>query len=103
MIAKALERSLKWSLEAWRGLALDAKVVAAFGIGNWLLLFANHTTVAATRDVPLWALFPAGWDIVFLVLCGALPRVMWAPDFGSRARFRVAKTATRHTRSVVRG
>jgi len=92
MIAKALERSLKWSLEAWRGLALDAKVVAAFGIGNWLLLFANHTTVAATRDVPLWALFPAGWDIVFLVLCGALAftyplrDLRSGPAFGTRAR-----------------
>ena len=54
MIAKALERFLKWALWAWGDLSLDAKVVAGFGVVNWLLLFANHTTVAATRDVPLW-------------------------------------------------
>ena len=50
MLAKALERSIKWALSAWRELSLDAKVVTAFGIGNWLLLFANHTTVAATSS-----------------------------------------------------
>jgi hypothetical protein len=72
MIAKALERFLKWALWAWSDLSLDAKVVAGFGVVNWLLLFANHTTVAATRDVPLWELFPPGADIVFLVACGAL-------------------------------
>ena len=72
MLAKALERSIKWALSAWRELSLDAKVVTAFGIGNWLLLFANHTTVAATHDVPLWQLFPAGADAAFLITCGAL-------------------------------
>src|SRR5437867_3669230 len=73
MLAKALERSIKWALSAWRDLSLDAKVVAVFGVGNWLLLFANHTTVAATRDVPLWRLFPPGADVLFLIACGALP------------------------------
>jgi hypothetical protein len=58
MLAKSLERFIKWALSAWRDLSLDAKVVALFGIGNWFLLFANHTTVAATHDVPLWRLFP---------------------------------------------
>jgi hypothetical protein len=72
MLVKALERCAKWSLAAWRELSLDAKVVAAFGVGNWLLLFANHTTVAATRDVPLWQLFPPGADAAFLIACGAL-------------------------------
>src|SRR5207247_1810846 len=72
MLAKALERSIKWALSAWRDLSLDAKVVAVFGVGNWLLLFANHTTVAATRDVPLWQLFPPGADAAFLITCGAL-------------------------------
>src|SRR5882762_831427 len=48
MLAKALERSIKWALSAWRDLSLDAKVVAVFGVGNWFLLFANHTTVAAS-------------------------------------------------------
>jgi hypothetical protein len=72
MLAKALERFTKWALWAWRDLSLDAKVIALFGVGNWLLLFANHTTVAATHDVPLWQLFPPGADIAFLVACGAL-------------------------------
>src|SRR6058998_2328059 len=72
MLAKSLERFIKWALAAWRGLSLDATVVATVGIGNWLLLFANHTTVAATRDVPLWQLFPPGADAAFLITCGAL-------------------------------
>ena len=72
MLARGLERSIKWALSAWRDLSLDAKAVALFGVGNWLLLFANHTTVAATHDVPLWQLFPAGADAAFLIACGAL-------------------------------
>ncbi len=72
MIARALERCVLWSLAFWRELSLDAKVVGVIGVGNWLLLFANHTTVAATRDLPLWRLFPEGADVVFLVACGAL-------------------------------
>ena len=66
MVAKGLERLGKSALEAWRGLSLDARLVVVFGIGNWLLLFANHTTVAATRDVPLWQLFPPLADVAFL-------------------------------------
>src|SRR5438046_10340934 len=72
MLAKSLERFIKWALSAWRDLSLDAKVVALFGVGNWFLLFANHTTVAATHDVPLWQLFPPGADAAFLIACGAL-------------------------------
>src|SRR2546421_10851160 len=72
MLAKTLERFIKWALWAWRDLSLDAKVVALFGLGNWSLLFANHTTVAATHDVPLWQLFPPGADAAFLITCGAL-------------------------------
>src|SRR2546426_3170811 len=73
MLARALERFAKWALATWRELSLDARVIAMVGIGNWLLLFANHTTVAATRDVPLWRLFPPGADVLFLIACGALP------------------------------
>jgi len=72
MLAKALERFTKWALSAWRDLSLDARVVALFGVGNWFLLFANHTTVAATHDVPLWQLFPPGADVAFLIACGSL-------------------------------
>lgn len=87
MIAKTLERFLKWALWAWGDLSLDAKVVAGFGVANWLLLFANHTTVAATRDVPLWELFPPGSDILFLVACGVLAVTYAVRDRRSGARF----------------
>ena len=87
MLAKSFERAAKWALSAWRDLSLDAKVVALFGIGNWVLLFANHTTVAATRDVPLWQLFPPGADVVFLVLCGALAFAYPFRDHRGRGSF----------------
>jgi hypothetical protein len=92
MLAKALERSIKWALSAWRDLSLDAKVVAVFGVGNWLLLFANHTTVAATHDVPLWELFPPGADVAFLIACGALA---FAYPFRDR---RAGRAFTAHAR-----
>ena len=72
MIARALERAARAALETWRHLSIDAKVVAAVAVFNWLLLFANHTTVADTRDLPLWRLFPQGWDALFLIACGVL-------------------------------
>src|SRR5438045_9796188 len=85
MLAKSLERFIKWALSAWRDLSLDAKVVALFGVGNWFLLFANHTTVAATHDVPLWQLFPPGADVAFLMVCGALACAYPFRDHRSRA------------------
>ncbi|GAC1455809.1 MAG: hypothetical protein NVSMB8_01640 [Candidatus Limnocylindrales bacterium] len=72
MIVRSAERGLRWLLDAWRNLALDAKVVGGMAIGNWLLLFANHTTVAATRDETLWRLFPGPGGPVFLAACGLL-------------------------------
>jgi len=87
MLAKALERFTKWALSAWRDLSLDAKVVALFGVGNWFLLFANHTTVAATHDVPLWQLFPPGADAAFLIACGALAFAYPFRDHRSRGSF----------------
>jgi len=65
MIIRAAEWAARWLLEAWRGLTLDAKVVGTVAVANWLLLFANHTTVAATTDEPVWHLFdraPEGRD-----------------------------------------
>ena len=87
MLAKALERFAKWALSAWRDLSLDAKMVALFGVGNWFLLFANHTTVAATRDVPLWQLFPPGADVAFLIACGALAFTYPFRDHRARGSF----------------
>src|SRR5260370_6963927 len=72
MIARALERATRAGLQFWRTLSIDARVIASVGVANWLLLFANHTTVADTTDRPLWRLFPAGWDAVFLIACGSL-------------------------------
>ena len=72
MVVRAAERGLLWLLDTWRGLSLDAKVVGAVSIVNWLLLFANHTTVAAVRDETLWRLFPGFAGVVFLAVCGLL-------------------------------
>mgnify|MGYP001570693889 CR=1 FL=1 len=72
MIAKALERQVLSVLAFWRALSLDARVVGVLGVGNWLLLFFNHTTVQATRDDVLWRLFPGVAGPLWLALCGAL-------------------------------
>ncbi len=72
MLVRGAERALLWLLHAWRELSLDAKVVGGMAVGNWVLLFANHTTVAATRDETLWRLFPAPAGALFLVACGIL-------------------------------
>ncbi len=69
MLAKAIERGTRWLLDAWRDLSLDAKVIGALGLGNAALLVANHTTVQATADAPLWRLFPAWTGLAWLVLC----------------------------------
>jgi len=91
-VIKAAERFARAALQAWRELSLDAKVVSAVGTANWLLLFGNHTTVAATTDVPLWQLFPLGADALFLIACGVLPIAYamrdqrWGAAFTSRQR-----------------
>ncbi|HEY6959336.1 MAG TPA: glycosyltransferase 87 family protein [Candidatus Limnocylindria bacterium] len=87
MVVRALERAVRAALQVWRDLSLDARVVGAVGVFNWLLLFANHTTVMATRDLPLWRLFPAGWDTVFLVVCGSLAVLYAVRDLRSGAAF----------------
>ncbi len=69
MLAKALERGALWILVAWRDLSLDAKVVGALGLGNAALLIANHTTVQATADAPLWRLFPSFTGPLWVALC----------------------------------
>src|SRR5437763_7966493 len=89
MIARALERAARAALETWRHLSIDAKVVAAVAVFNWLLLFANHTTVADTRDLPLWRLFPQGWDALFLIACGVLGVTYALRDLRSGSRFTV--------------
>ena len=72
MIIRAVERAARWLLEATRALSLDAKIVGALAVGNWLLLFANHTTVAATRDETIWRLFPGAGGPLFLAVAGAV-------------------------------
>ena len=69
MLAKALERAALWILAAWRDLSLDAKTVGALGLANSALLVANHTTVQATADAPLWRLLPWVAGPLWLVLC----------------------------------
>jgi Glycosyltransferase family 87 len=70
MIIRGAERAARWLLEAWRGLSLDAKVVGTVAVANWLLLFANHTTVAATTDETIWRLFPGIGGPAFLAVAG---------------------------------
>ena len=72
MLIRGAERAARWLLEAWRHLSLDAQIVAGVAGGNWLLLFANHTTVAATADETLWRLFPGLAGPLFLAACGAV-------------------------------
>lgn len=71
----------------WHGLSLDARIVGILGLANWLALFANHTTVAVTRDVPLWRLFPNGWDELFLIACGSLAATYVLRDHLGGERF----------------
>lgn len=72
MIARALERAAMLAVAAWRDLSPDAKVVGALAVANALLLVANHTTVQATRDLPLWHLFPGPAGPLWLGLCFAV-------------------------------
>ena len=97
---KAAERLARAALQAWRELSLDAKVVSAVGTANWLLLFGNHTTVAATTDVPLWQLFPLGADALFLIACGVLPVAYAMRDHRWGAAFTPRQRAI-HLASIV--
>jgi len=72
VIIRAAERGARWLIEAWRALSVDAKVVLVLAGGNWLLLFANHTTVAATSDETIWRLFPGIAGLAFLGAAGAV-------------------------------
>jgi hypothetical protein len=100
MIARALERTTRAGLQFWRTLSIDARVIASVGVANWLLLFANHTTVADTTDRPLWRLFPAGWDAVFLVACGSLALLYAVRDHRSGPAFTVRQRAV-HLAAIV--
>jgi hypothetical protein len=100
MIAKALERATRAALEFWRALSIDARIVASVGVANWLLLFANHTTVADTTDRPLWRLFPQGLDAVFLIACGSLAVLYAVRDRRSGAAFTVRQRAV-HLGAIV--
>jgi hypothetical protein len=99
-VIRVAEHWARAALQAWRGLSLDAKVVSVVGIANWLLLFANHTTVAATRDVPLWQLFPFGADLAFLIACGVLPLAYAMRDLRSGAAFTARQRAI-HVAAIV--
>lgn len=93
MIARAVERAAMLLLGAWRDLSLDAKVVGALGVANAALLVANHTTVQATADAPLWRLFPGPAGPLWLALCVALAAAYPYRDrrhglgFGARGRW----------------
>ena len=90
---RGLEGAVRGAIQFWRSLSIDARVVLAIGVFNWLLLFANHTTVADTRDVPLWRLFPQGLDTIFLASTGAIAILYAVRDRRSGARFTVRQRA----------
>src|SRR6266851_6780241 len=100
MIARALERATRAGLQFWRTLSIDARVIASVGVANWLLLFANHTTVADTTDRPLWRLFPPGLDAVFLIACGSLAVLYAVRDHRSGPAFTVRQRAV-HLAAIV--
>ncbi|MEP7003172.1 MAG: glycosyltransferase 87 family protein [Chloroflexota bacterium] len=87
MIIRAIERGIRWLLGSWRHLSLDAKVVGVIAVGNWLLLFANHTTVAATTDGTLWRLFPGIGGAIFLAVTGIAAFAYPVRDIRQRAAF----------------
>jgi hypothetical protein len=99
-VIRVAEHWARTALQTWRGLSLDAKVVGAVGTANWLLLFANHTTVAVTRDGPLWQMFPFGADIAFLIACGVLPLAYALRDHRSGAAF-TARQRAAHLAAIV--
>src|SRR4029078_13683193 len=84
---RALEGAARAAIQFWRSLSLDARVVLTIGVFNWLLLFANHTSMADTRDVPLWRLFPQGVDTAFLAITGTLSVLYAGRDHRSGRRF----------------
>ena len=90
---RRFEGAARGAIQFWRSLSTDARVVLAIGVFNWLLLFANHTTVADTRDVPLWRLFPQGLDTIFLASTGAIAILYAVRDRRSGARFTVRQRA----------
>ena len=100
MVIRALERAVRGALQVWRDLSLDGRVIGVVGVVNWLLLFANHTTVMSTRDLPLWHLFPPGWDAVFLGATGSLAVLYAVRDLRSGARFTV-RQRTMHLGAII--
>ena len=79
-------------MKALSTLSLDAKVVGAIALLDWLLLFGNTTIVQVDRDGPLWQLFPGLWSAVWLLACGLLAAAYplrdhrLGPKFTPRAR-----------------
>lgn len=70
-----------------RKLSLDAIVVGALALGNWALLFQNHTIVQVDRAGPLWQLFPGLWAAAWMLACGLLAATYPLRDLRLGARF----------------
>lgn len=70
-----------------RRLSLDAVVVGALALGNWALLFQNHTIVQVDRDGPLWQLFPGLWAGAWLLACGLVAALYPLRDLRLGTRF----------------
>jgi hypothetical protein len=71
-VFKAGEYAVRSALGTWRRLSLDAKIIGALAIFNWLLLFQKHTVLTVTTDTPIWTLFPIWAAPLYLLAVGAL-------------------------------
>ncbi len=70
-----------------RGLSLDAIVVGALALGNWALLFQNHTIVQVEHDAPLWQMFPGLWAAAWMLACGLVAALYPLRDLRAGERF----------------
>ncbi|MDE3193212.1 MAG: DUF2029 domain-containing protein [Chloroflexota bacterium] len=70
-----------------RKLSLDAIAVGAIALGNWALLFQNHTIVQVDHDAPLWQLFPGLWGAAWMLACGLLAATYPLRDLRLGQRF----------------
>ncbi|MBU6424101.1 MAG: DUF2029 domain-containing protein [Chloroflexota bacterium] len=70
-----------------RSLSLDAIVVGGVALGNWAMLFQNHTIVQVDASRPLWELFPGLWGAVWMLACGLLAATYPLRDLRLGPRF----------------
>jgi hypothetical protein len=86
-VFKAGEHAVRGALATWRRLSLDAKIIGALAVFNWLLLFQKHTVITVTSDTPIWTLFPAWAAPLYLFAVGVLALAYPLRDLRTRHAF----------------